>query len=573
VAAAVEDHLRTMERFLQTGQEIMQAYLTGAPATMAAPLPLLGDIGDVEPGVRLAARRAVDPDRDPYLLDHTLGRTVARTDPSLTGLPLMPLAMSLEILAEGATALLGGGVVTGLRDVRAHRWIAFPGPLRLEVVARRLAAADGVERVRVELRDESGDAPAVEGTVLVGAGYDAAPAPLAPPSQDVRPSTRPPGQLYGEVMFHGPAWQAVEAVDGVAPGGALARLRVLPADAGFVLDPIVLDAAGQVIGFWAAEQLETARVVFPFSLAALDVYGPRRPEGEALSCVAAIELGGARLTRSDIDVVDAGGGCWMRLRAWDDKRFDVPERFRPLTLATELPPLSEPWDVPLPAAGACRRLDARLQEDRTLWAPAWAHRVLSRPERDRFARLERPEDRRLEWLGARTAAKEAVIELLGLDLLPADVEVVADDRGRPEVRIPGVDAVPAVSLAHAQGRTAALAALLPPGGGVGIDIEPVRELPPAFAEAALGEPERQLLIDVPGDEWLLRCWCAKEAAGKAAGSGLSAGDERPRVDAIDVAAEAVEVTVRGRTVRVATRRDDDLIVATAEWPSGEGGAA
>ena len=46
----------------------------------------------------------------------------------------------------------------------------------------------------------------------------------------------------------------------------------------------MLDAAGQVIGFWAAEQLESARVVFPFSLAALDVYGPRRPEGEALTC-------------------------------------------------------------------------------------------------------------------------------------------------------------------------------------------------------------------------------------------------------------------------------------------------
>ena len=43
--------------------------------------------------------------------------------------------------------------------------------------------------------------------------------------------------------------------------------------------------------------------------------------------------------------------------------------------------------------------------------------------------------------------------------------------------------------------------------------------------------------------------------------------------AIDAAAGAVDVTVRGRSVRVATRRDEDLIVATAEWPSGEGGAA
>jgi phosphopantetheinyl transferase len=445
------------------------------------------------------------------------------------------------------------------------------------VVAKRLPGTDGVERVRVELRDRPGGAPAVEGTVLVAAGYDAAPAPLAPPSEGARPSERSPGALYGEVMFHGPAWQAVEAIDAIAPAAALARLRVLPTDPGFVLDPVVLDAAGQVIGFWAAEQFETARVVFPFSLGALDVFGSRRPEGEALTCVAAIGLEGPRLTRSDIDVLDAGGGCWMRLHGWEDKRFDVPERFRPLTLATELPPLSVPWDVPLPEQGApqaaCRRLDARLEADRALWTPTWAYRVLSRAERQRFAALDRPEARRLEWLAARTAAKEAAIELLGVDLLPADVEIVADDRGRPEVRIAGIDAVPVVSLAHAQGRAAALAALLPPGGGVGIDIEPVRELPPGFAEAAFAEPERGLLADVPGDEWLLRCWCAKEAAGKAAGSGLSAGDERPAVCGVDVASQEIAVTVRGRRLRVATRRDEDLIVAVAEWPAGEGGAA
>ena len=267
----------------------------------------------------------------------------------------------------------------------------------------------------------------------------------------------------------------------------------------------------------------------------------------------------------------------MRLRAWEDKRFDVPGRLRPLTLAGELPPLSAPWAAPLGTPGApgraCRRLDARLDADRALWTPTWAYRVLSRAERERFAGLDRPEDRRLEWLAARTAAKEAVIELLGLDLLPADVEILADERGRPEVRIPGIAAVPAISLTHAHGHAAALAALVPPGGGVGIDVEPVRELPPGFAEAAFAEAERRVLAGTPGDEWLLRCWCAKEAAGKAAGSGLGAGAERPVVSGVDVARQEVAVTLRGRRVPVATLRDEDLIVATAEWPAGEGGGA
>ena len=120
-----------------------------------------------------------------------------------------------------------------------------------------------------------------------------------------------------------------QSIELVAPGAASARLEVLPREGllrdnprpDFVLDPVVLDAAGQVIGFWAAEMLEEARVVFPFRLAALDVYGPTPPEGESLTCNAAIRLEGDQLVSSNIDVLDAGGRCWMRLRGWEDKRF------------------------------------------------------------------------------------------------------------------------------------------------------------------------------------------------------------------------------------------------------------
>ena len=101
----------------------------------------------------------------------------------------------------------------------------------------------------------------------------------------------------------------------------------------------------------------------------------------------------------------------------------------------------------------------------------------------------------------------------------------------------------------------------------------MRDLPPGFTETAFAEPERRLLAEAPDEAWALRCWCAKEAAGKAAGSGLSSGDERPQVCGIDVARQEIAVMVRARRLRVATRRDEDLIVATAEWPGGEGGAA
>ncbi|MGP0047889.1 MAG: beta-ketoacyl synthase N-terminal-like domain-containing protein, partial [Solirubrobacteraceae bacterium] len=589
---ALDAHLETMERFLQTSSEIMQAYLGGTAQPLAAPAgrPLVGTIVAWEPERELVAQRVVDPAEDLYLRDHTLGWGVSRADPELTALPIMPLAMSIEILAEAAACLLPELTVTGMRELRGHRWLAFDEqPLTLEVSARRLQPAEGRERVAVELRElganASGAGPVAEAIMLLGSAHDPAPPATLLPLHDARPSRFAAGELYGEAMFHGPLWRGVEAVDTVGVDGALARLRALPRagllrddpQPDFVLDPVVLDAAGQVIGFWAAERLDRGRVVFPYRLAALDLYGPPPPPGEPLACAAAIALQGEHLTHSDIEVLDRGGRCMMRLTGWEDKRFDVPDRFQPLTVPARMAPLSSTWPAPLAALPshrptACRRLDSRLGADAALWKGVWASRVLGRRERELLRTLATPEGRQLEWLGARTAAKEAVAELLhvhlGLDLLPAEIEILRDERGRPLVNLPAdIGVIPIVSLAHTHGRAAALAALVAPGAraGIGIDVEQLRPLPPTFAEAALTADERALLAAIPpldADEWVLRCWCAKEAAGKAAGVGLEPGPAAATLTGIDAVRQQATVAVMGHALLAQTARDGDLIVAT-----------
>jgi phosphopantetheinyl transferase len=594
--AALDGYLDTMERFLMTNEQVMSAYLGGvALVGDQAQRPLVGTIVSWEPELELVAQRVFDPLEDSYLLDHTLGRTVSHSDPGLHALAPMPLAMSIEILAEAASCLLPDLTVTGLRDVRAHRWLAFgEAPQRLAVSVRRLAAEGGRERVQAELRSlDDGRRPAaavVEATVLLGDHFPPPPTPAAVPLDGGGPSRWPPEQLYGEAMFHQLLWQGVRSVDVVAPAGARAQLEVLPRagllrntlEPRFVLDPVVLDAAGQVIGFWAAEMLERAPVVFPFRLAALDLYGPSLPAGEPLACLAAIRLEGDQLVRSDIDVLDATGRCWMRLAGWEDKRFAVPERFAPLARPAELTPLSTPWRTPLMPYPdqriACRRLDATLAADRALWTPVWASRVLGRRERELFDTLAQPETRQLEWLAARTAAKECVAELVraayGLELLPAEIEILPDDRGMPVVVAPaleGLGELPAVSLTHAQGQAAALVTLLPAGagGGAGIDIEQLLPRPQGFAQVALTEAELRLLEPLPADaaeEWILRLWCAREAAGKAVGEGLAGGANAPRVSAIDVEREAVLLDVAGRWLIAWTHREEDLVFATTVHP-------
>jgi phosphopantetheinyl transferase len=162
----------------------------------------------------------------------------------------------------------------------------------------------------------------------------------------------------------------------------------------------------------------------------------------------------------------------------------------------------------------------------------------------------------------------------GLELLAAEIEILPDELGAPVVVAPALEGMPerpVVSLAHAHGDAVALAALLPAGtlAGVGIDLELLTPRPPGFAQAALSDAELRLLEPLaPQDteEWLLRLWCAREAAGKAVGSGLAGGADGPRVLAIDAAHEAVSVDVAGRCLSARTHREADVIVATAVDP-------
>ena len=68
-----------------------------------------------------------------------------------------------------------------------------------------------------------------------------------------------------------------------------------------------------------------------------------------------------------------------------------------------------------------------------------------------------------------------------------------------------------------------------------------------------------------GDEWLLRCWCAKEAAGKAVGAGIDRGPDGPTLTAIDGPRRQVTVAAAGEQLQVHTERDGNLIVATTTY--------
>lgn len=566
-------------------------------------LPFIRAVRAHEPGQMLEALCTLDLNEDLFLRDHTLGRAISQDDPDLPALPVVPLTVSMEILAEAAAYLAPGLVLTGMREVRAYRWILIEdGAINLQVVARRTLAADATEFF-VTLREAEGPAaqngtPILEGTMVFAPAY--APAPLAAPLvlREARPSRWQTTDIYERGMFHGPAFRAVSAVRTCSEEGAIAELVGLPTrgllhsfpEPTFVAEPIILDAAGQVVGLWALEQLASEFVVFPYRLQRLECYGPALRAGERALCQVRLTLVDGGLITSTIEVVDQEGRVRLRLLGWEDKRFDLTHRFHDFILGSARTPLSDPWS-PLSGNGeppsVCRQIKGLTKEFWTahggFWEKTLAHLILNRAERATWRSMTGV-GRRIEWLLGRLVAKEAVAQLIqqqaGLTPRLADIVIANDAHGKPVVegRWLGRLGWPiTLSITHTRDLAAAMACA---GShlvvGVGIDAEPIAREREAFVDATFSPREQALLarLDESGDDtWALRLWCAKEAAGKALGRGLGGRPHDLVIQEVDPATGVVQIglagiladlfpTFSGEGVRAHTARAGEYAVAS-----------
>ena len=88
------------------------------------------------------------------------------------------------------------------------------------------------------------------------------PAPRASPPPPARPSALDPATAYASLLFHGPDFHALAAVESLSAEGAVVRSRpsppprdwiVDPIRGAWIADPLALDAAFQAAILWAIE--------------------------------------------------------------------------------------------------------------------------------------------------------------------------------------------------------------------------------------------------------------------------------------------------------------------------------
>jgi phosphopantetheinyl transferase len=188
------------------------------------------------------------------------------------------------------------------------------------------------------------------------------------------------------------------------------------------------------------------------------------------------------------------------------------------------------------------------------WDEAAAPYILRELEWRIWHRLPRASVRR-RWMRGRVAAKDAV-RLLVLERyhLAASLEVLSilpDECGQPGVScsaLPDRGVGICVSISHCGNTSVALATERSEFcRGVGIDMASLTDSHDGLAEGGFASAETALLDDCPAPErndWLLRLWCAKEAAGKALGVGLQGNPLNFVVSQINRARKTVEVEAK-----------------------------
>ena len=245
----------------------------------------------------------VDARSHAYLADHRIAGTV-----------VVPVAMALEWMLRGARACRPDLTVVAVRNLKVLRGIkleAFDADGdRLAVHARQLSNGAHTQ-LSVELRGRN-QALHYSSTIEMGLRQPTAsgkkPAPAVEPWQ---------GPIYdGHLLFHGPQFQVLRAIDGVSAAGLTCSLLGARAlkwpDDQWCSDPALVDGGLQALLLWVRKALGGASL--PMSIGEYRCYREGLIDGQVRCVLLRRELHESRAV-CDLALLDAQGEVVAELLA------------------------------------------------------------------------------------------------------------------------------------------------------------------------------------------------------------------------------------------------------------------
>lgn len=544
-------YLSTMKRFheslMSTHERVLTTYLLGAPdeePAIAEAEPLLTNLAFLQ-GATIqtsndvhSIQLSLNTDRHRFLLDHAIGGEVeSRSEAGRVC--LVPLMVTLEIMAEGASLLLPHLQISRLTDIRAYKRIRT-GNYELGLLLQLQVANETTVRASIFLGNgEKDDANKLASCIVeFSPDLPSAAAPLSWARQDPRTSRLSPNKLYGPgSMFHGPAMQSVTNIDSVSRRVIEGRINCRKEGNWFtypvpdlLLDPLLLDNSSQFVLYQMYEHDMPVTALLPFHIGSIELFqGYKLLRGATVYAQALLNSMTLRGTEAQIQLADAGGKIVARVNDISSRAIVLGSKARDFVMD---PSGSLAGSIKMEGTGlsvikAVFRAD--LPEDETAldWLTDY---LLTECEQNEWRNTVRTEKRRLDRLMGRIAAKDAVRALMqeqcGIALKAADIEIRNTEQGDALVFLDNarVPWIPQISISHCS--RVAVAVAEPPRKDrlAGIDLEEITERDAGFEELAFSPSERSWLAERPKSERSLhiaRLWTAKEAAAKACGQGLS----------------------------------------------------
>lgn len=529
---------------------------------------------------------------DNFLRHHILSGPVSENDPDLFGLSCVPLMVSLEIMAEACAVLYGSAHVCAIEHIKASAWIVLDeDEVTLWAHAERVKGDNSRIRARL-INHTTGGTTAVTADFIFRADWRAQGLPAL---REKKPFCWDDKDLYARGMFHGPIFQSIQRIQGWDEHGIDAALSEVSLTHFFssdetpdmVLNPVLLDALGQLAAYWIVQQVGTDFNCFPSTIERIELYRLCPQQVDGMTCRARQHpldpslktIGAPRIWR--FECLDGEGQPLLRATDLVNVYYSVPHpfyqvRMDPLNgwlghLATmQAVPHAVIWKLPHLTETFCSQSGG-------IFLNILAHVFLDFEERISWRQLNGKLGYRMQWLFGRACLKEAVRFWIhrqtGKLVYPADISVLHDDLGAPYVDgwwNGTVAQAPEVSLSH--DKQVSVVAVTPPKLPVGIDIEHIGRFERsdrferAMMEGALSAGERDMLHGFTGNDLkqrILRVWCAKEAAAKYLGIGLNGMPQDFQVAFLDKDWMLANVRYNGSTVEVVIDRNDTEIVALA----------
>ena len=225
-------------------------------------------------------RRVVDLESVPVLSAHVID-----------GHAVLPVAMTLEWMAEAAIHRNPGLLVCGVDDFRLFKGVILghQKPATIELRAGKPVRRAGHFMVPVELCGTLGngrDLVHARSVIVLGDRFEESRPRLREPVLSPYPLLRE--EIYQSVLFHGPLMQGIESVEGCGELGIAGWVLTVPSASDWLdrpvrnkwlIDPLAIDSAFQLVGLWTRETVGANSL--PTGLGRLRIYQREFPDAGA----------------------------------------------------------------------------------------------------------------------------------------------------------------------------------------------------------------------------------------------------------------------------------------------------